>query len=111
MAENKELTTTKRRRTMPGPSAQERSTIISRYLDQKTWRVYTEDPVLIRKLEGFGFVAVETHPYAKKFEIPIAAISFRKGKRASTRVWSEEEKAKVRERFAKRGAKTGLRLG
>lgn len=85
-----------------GPTGNERSTIVTRYLDQKVWRVYTEDPVLIRRLERYGFVAVQIRPYAKKFEIPLASILFRKGKKVSTRrEYTEEEKTAMRERLAK----------
>lgn len=86
---------------MAGPSITERSTIISRYLDERAWRIYTEDANLIRRLESWGFVAVETLPHAKKFDVPLDALLLRKGKRKTTREYTEEERQAVRERLAK----------
>lgn len=78
----------------------ERETVICRAADERQWSVFTEDPVVIRKLDRL-FEAVEVTTHGKRYELPLAAISFRRPRKLT----GKQLKA-ARARMAKLNAKS-----
>lgn len=70
----------------------ERETIIRRAADERQWSVFTEDPVVIRKLDRL-FQATEVTAHGKRYKLPLGAISFRQPRQLSP---EQLEAAKVR---------------
>lgn len=56
----------------------ERETIIRRAVSDRQWSVFTEDPVMIRKLDRLGYQAYQETAHGKRYKLPPAALSFRR---------------------------------
>lgn len=62
----------------------ERETVIRRAANERTWSVFTKDPVMIRKLDKL-FPATEVTAHGKRYKLLLGAISFRQP--CSPRMW------------------------
>ncbi|MBI4332087.1 MAG: hypothetical protein HY673_12470 [Chloroflexi bacterium] len=73
----------------------ERETVIRRAADERQWSVFTEDPVVIRKLDKL-FHATEVTTHGKRYKIPLGAISFRQPRKLSPRQLEQLEAARAK---------------
>jgi hypothetical protein len=81
-------------------SNSERETHINMVADDRSvWAIFSDDPVMIRKLERVGAVLIRTvHGGGKHYTLPANQISFRN----PPRVLSDEERAAKAASFAAR---------
>lgn len=67
--------------------------------DRSTWIVYSDDPVMIRKLDRIGAKLVKAEGFGKHFELDAKQVLLRKA--PQKRNLTDEQKAELRERLAK----------
>lgn len=77
---------------------EERETHLSMTADNRgVWIVFTDDDVMMRRLEGANAEFIRTVGAGKEYRLKADQVTFRKGKR---RV-SEEQRAKLSERLSR----------
>jgi len=89
---------------MSGLSRYEQETVINYNNGEKTAEIYSADPVVLRKLQKLSdkypdqYQLIREDSVSKTYRCPKKLISFRS---PCTRVYTEEEKAKMTERLRK----------
>lgn len=69
-------------------------------IDRTTWHVFTDDPVMQRKLERIGAVLVRENLFGgKEYTLRADQVLLRKGKRKQISKMTEEQRAKASERM------------
>ena len=75
----------------------EQETVISQSADDRSaWRVWTDDPIMARRLEKLGAARLPSRPGCAEFELHADQVLIRRGKRST----SEATRAAAGQRLA-----------